>query len=85
MEAGRADKMCIRDSITGIGFVDGVKEGYEYTPAGQVSRTIDGNGNAVQYLSLIHILGKFCPVSKRILLDDRLIPQVVGKLLYHFT
>ena len=35
--------------ITGIGFVDGVKEGYEYTPAGQVSRTIDGNGNSVQY------------------------------------
>ena len=35
--------------ITGIGFADGVKEGYEYTPAGQVSRTIDGNGNAVQY------------------------------------
>ena len=26
-----------------------MKEGYEYTPAGQVSRTIDGNGNAVQY------------------------------------
>ena len=41
--------MCIRDSITGIGFADGVKEGYEYTPAGQISRTIDGNGNAVQY------------------------------------
>ena len=38
----------------GIGFVDGVKEGYEYTPAGRVSRTIDGNGNSVQ-LSLIHI------------------------------
>ena len=35
--------------ITGIGFADGGKEGYEYTPAGQVSRTIDGNGNAVQY------------------------------------
>ena len=26
-----------------------MKEGYEYTPAGQISRTIDGNGNAVQY------------------------------------
>ena len=35
--------------ITGIGFADGGKEGYEYTPAGQISRTIDGNGNAVQY------------------------------------
>ena len=35
--------------ITRIGFADGGKEGYEYTPAGQVSRTIDGNGNAVQY------------------------------------
>ena len=33
----------------------------------------------------IQFVGKFCPVSKRILLDDRLIPQVVGKLLYHFT
>ena len=47
--------------ITGIGFVDGVKEGYEYTPAGQVSRTIDGNGNAVQYR--YNSLGK---VSERI-------------------
>ena len=35
--------------ITGVGFADGVKEGYEYTPAGQVSRTTDGNGNSVQY------------------------------------
>ena len=26
-----------------------MEEGYEYTPTGQVSRTIDGNGNAVQY------------------------------------
>ena len=33
----------------------------------------------------IQFVGKFCPVSKRILLDDRLIPQVVGKLLYHFS
>ena len=47
--------------ITGIGFADGVKEGYEYTPAGQVSRTIDGNGNAVQYR--YNSLGK---VSERI-------------------
>ena len=47
--------------ITGIGFVDGVKEGYEYTPAGQVSRTIDGNGNAVQYR--YNSLGK---ISERI-------------------
>jgi len=35
--------------ITGIGFAGGVKEGYEYTPAGQVSRATDGNGNSVQY------------------------------------
>lgn len=35
--------------ITGIGFSDGVREGYEYTPSGQVSRTVDGNGNSVQY------------------------------------
>jgi len=41
--------------------VDGGKEGYEYTPAGQVSRTIDGNGNAVQYR--YNSLGK---VSERI-------------------
>ena len=47
--------------ITGIGFADGVKEGYEYTPAGQVSRTIDGNGNAVQYR--YNSLGK---ISERI-------------------
>ena len=47
--------------ITGIGFVDGGKEGYEYTPAGQVSRTIDGNGNAVQYR--YNSLGK---ISERI-------------------
>ena len=47
--------------ITGIGFADGGKEGYEYTPAGQVSRTIDGNGNAVQYR--YNSLGK---VSERI-------------------
>ena len=47
--------------ITGIGFADGVKEGYEYTPAGQASRTIDGNGNAVQYR--YNSLGK---VSERI-------------------
>ena len=33
----------------------------------------------------VQFVGKLCPVSKRILLDDRLIPQVVGKLLYHFT
>ena len=33
----------------------------------------------------VQFVGKFCPVSKRILLDDRLIPQVVGKLLYHFS
>ena len=38
-----------------------MKEGYEYTPAGQVSRTIDGNGNAVQYR--YNSLGK---VSERI-------------------
>ena len=38
--------------ITGIGFVDGVKEGYEYTPAGQVSRTIDGNAVQYRYNSL---------------------------------
>ena len=47
--------------ITGIGFADGGKEGYEYTPAGQVSRTIDGNGNAVQYR--YNSLGK---ISERI-------------------
>ena len=41
--------------------MDGVKEGYEYTPAGQVSRTIDGNGNAVQYR--YNSLGK---ISERI-------------------
>ena len=33
----------------------------------------------------VQFVGKFCPVSKRILLDNRLIPQVVGKLLYHFS
>ena len=33
----------------------------------------------------VQFIGKLCPVSKRILLDDRLILQVVGKLLYHFT
>ena len=38
-----------------------MKEGYEYTPAGQVSRTIDGNGNAVQYR--YNSLGK---ISERI-------------------
>ena len=38
-----------------------MKEGYEYTPAGQISRTIDGNGNAVQYR--YNSLGK---VSERI-------------------
>ena len=47
--------------ITGIGFADGVREGYEYTPAGQISRTIDGNGNAVQYR--YNSLGK---ISERI-------------------
>ena len=35
--------------IMGIGFANGIKEGYEYTSAGQVSRTTDGNGNSVQY------------------------------------
>ncbi len=35
--------------ITGIGFADGVKEGYAYTPGGQVCRTTDGNGNSVEY------------------------------------
>ena len=35
--------------ITGMEFADGVREGYEYTPAGQVSRTTDGNGSSVQY------------------------------------
>ena len=29
--------------------MDGVKEGYEYIPAGQVSKITDGNGNFVQY------------------------------------
>ena len=38
-----------------------MKEGYEYTPAGQVGRTIDGNGNAVQYR--YNSLGK---ISERI-------------------
>ena len=38
-----------------------MKEGYEYTPAGQISRTIDGNGNAVQYR--YNSLGK---ISERI-------------------
>ena len=33
--------------ITGTGFSDDVKEGYEYTYSGQVSRTV--NGNAIQY------------------------------------
>jgi len=33
--------------ITGTGFSDGVKEGYEYTPARQISRTVDGN--VIQY------------------------------------
>ena len=47
-------KKCMNDpedvyKRQGIGFADGGKEGYEYTPAGQVSRTIDGNGNSVQY------------------------------------
>ena len=35
--------------ITGINFSDGAKEGYEYTPSGQVSKPIDGNGNSVTY------------------------------------
>ena len=30
-------------------FSDGVTEGYEYTPSGQVSRTINGNGGAIRY------------------------------------
>ena len=30
-------------------FSDDVSEGCEYTPSGQVSRAIDGNGNSVQY------------------------------------
>ena len=36
--------------ITSVNFSDRVKEGYEYTPSGQVKKTVDGNGNAVQYL-----------------------------------
>ena len=47
--------------ITGIGFADGVKEGYEYTPASQVCRTTDGNGNSVQYR-----YNSFGKVSERI-------------------
>ena len=35
--------------ITGTGFSDGVKEGFEYNYAEQVSRTINGNGNAIEY------------------------------------
>lgn len=35
--------------ITGTGFSDGVKGGYEYTYSGQISRTVNGNGNAIQY------------------------------------
>ena len=35
--------------ITGISFADGVKEGYEYTPAWQGSRVTGGNGSSVQY------------------------------------
>ena len=33
----------------------------------------------------VQFVGKLCPVSKRVLLDNRLIPQIVRKLLYHFT
>lgn len=40
--------------ITGIGYADGVKEGYEYTPA----KTTDGNGNSVQYR--YNSFGKVC-------------------------
>ena len=34
----------------GIGFAAGVKAGYEYKPFGQVSRTIDGNGNLALHI-----------------------------------
>ena len=47
--------------ITGIGFADGVKESYGYTPAGQVSSATDGNGSSVQYR--YNSLGK---VSERV-------------------
>jgi YD repeat-containing protein len=35
--------------ITKISFAGDVERSYTYTPAGQVCRTTDGNGNSVQY------------------------------------
>lgn len=58
--------------IIGVGFSDGVKEGYEYTPARQICKTVDGNWNFVEYC--YNSLG----IAHMIVYENRLAERFVG-------